>query len=112
MTDGNYSRRRLLQQSLIAATFIPAMGLRSATSLAAPPPALTPDDPAAIALAYTEKASSVDAKLNPTFKPDQNCANCVQFQGKASDTRGACNLFPGKSVAAAGWCKVWAKRPG
>jgi hypothetical protein len=107
----NYSRRWLLQQSLIAAAIIPAIGIRS-EAWGAPVPALTPADPAAGALGYTDNASSIDAKANPTYKVDQTCANCGQFRDNASDTRGACNVFPGKSVAAKGWCKVWAKRPG
>lgn len=110
MVDSNYSRRWLLKQSLIAAAIIPAIGFRS-EAWAAPAPALSPADPAASALTYTDDASAVDAKVNPTYKADQSCATCSQFQGKASDARGACNVFPGKSVAAKGWCKVWAKRP-
>jgi len=111
MVDSNYSRRWLLQRSLIAAAIIPVIGFRSAAG-AAPAPELSPADPAAGALGYTDDASAVDAKVNPTYKADQSCATCSQFQGKASDTRGTCSIFPGKSVAAKGWCKVWAKRPG
>jgi hypothetical protein len=111
MADNRCSRRWLLQQSLIAAAILPAIGIRS-EAWGAPVPALTPTDPAAGALGYTDDASSVDAKANPTYRVDQNCVTCAQYQGKASDTRGACNIFPGKSVAGKGWCKVWAKRPG
>ena len=32
--------------------------------------------------------------------------------GKAGDAEGGCNLFPGKNVKAAGWCKVWVLKPG
>ncbi len=111
MNSNYFSRRWLLQRSLIAAAIFPAIGIRS-EAWAAPAAALSPTDPAASALAYTDDASAVDAKTNPTYKADQSCATCSQFQGKASDTRGPCNIFPGKSVAAKGWCKVWAKRPG
>jgi hypothetical protein len=56
-------------------------------------------------------AAKVDVKSNPTFKPGQHCAVCVQFQGKATDKQGPCNLFPGKQVLATGWCRVWAQKP-
>lgn len=67
-------------------------------------------DPTAVALAYHEDATKVDAKTNPTYKPEQKCSNCVQLQGKAGDVWRPCNLFPGKLVHADGWCKVWVKR--
>ena len=34
------------------------------------------------------------------------------YQGKASDATAGCNIFAGHSVPAAGWCKVWAQKPG
>jgi len=54
----------------------------------------------------------VDAKANPLHKVTQKCANCLQFQGKATDKQAVCNLFPGKDVLGAGWCKVWVQKPG
>jgi hypothetical protein len=41
----------------------------------------------------------------------QACANCIQYQGAPGDSHGPCAIFPGKSVAAAGWCAVYARRP-
>jgi hypothetical protein len=79
------------------------------------PPALVPlsgADPSAKALGYVEDSTKVDAKANPTHKPEQICATCVQFQGSSSDARAACNIYPGKSVSSRGWCKVWAQKPG
>jgi High potential iron-sulfur protein len=43
-------------------------------------------------------------------KPAANCANCSQFQAKAGDAMGPCAIFPGKSVASAGWCTGWVKK--
>jgi len=57
---------------------------------------LSVDDPTAKALAYTEKST----------KEGQSCANCNLYQG-GSAASGACAIFPGKDVAAAGWCKSW-----
>jgi hypothetical protein len=36
----------------------------------------------------------------------------MQYTGKAGAASGPCNIFPGKDVAAAGWCKVWVLKPG
>jgi len=97
------SRRRFL--SLITATagvgavatLLPK--LASADALAP----LAANDPMAQALAYVDDAAKVDAAKSPTHKPGQTCANCRFFGGDKAAT-GACQLFPGKSVAAKGWC--------
>jgi hypothetical protein len=36
----------------------------------------------------------------------------MQYTGKAGSAAGPCNIFAGKDVAAAGWCKVWVLKPG
>ena len=101
MSNEKLSRRVLLNKAIAAAALIPAFALtRRAVGAVATP--LDPADPTAKALAYAETSA----------KPDQKCANCAQFQGKAGDSRAACNIFPGKTVAAAGWCSVWAKNVG
>jgi hypothetical protein len=69
-------------------------------------------DPTAKALGFLTDATKVDAASNPTFKAGQKCATCAQYQGKASDATAGCNIFAGHSVPAAGWCKVWAQKPG
>jgi hypothetical protein len=94
----------------MAGTAISALGLIAARpSGAADLPALDPKDPAAVTLGFTNDAAHVDATANPTYVHGQTCANCQQFQGKPGDVRGGCVLFAGKSVPAAGWCKVWRK---
>ena len=101
MRNGKISRRVLLNQAIAGAAFVPAFLLtRQAIGAAAAP--LDPADPMAKALAYVEASA----------KPDQQCANCAQFQGKAGDSRAGCSILPGKTVAAAGWCSVWAKKTG
>ena len=67
-------------------------------------------DPQAAALGYKADTTKVDGKKFASHKPDQNCANCALFQGKASDKAGGCPLFAGKKVAGAGWCSAWAKK--
>ncbi len=94
----------------------PATPARPAAPAAPAAPAgfvkLDPKDPAAVALAYFEDATKVDAKKFPMHKPNQFCWNCLQFQGKKGDGYKPCNLFPKKLVAENGWCKVWVKKPG
>jgi hypothetical protein len=91
----------MLNQAMTAAVLIPGFVL-TRQALGAATPLLDPADPMAKALAYIEVSA----------KPDQKCSNCAQFQGKAGDSRAACAIFPGKTVAAAGWCSVWAKKAG
>jgi hypothetical protein len=68
------------------------------------PPHLSPSDPTAQALGYTEDASKVDKAKFTAYKPGAHCGTCNFFQGKASDSYGPCQIFPGKAVASAGWC--------
>ena len=60
---------------------------------------LSLDDPTAKALGYVEVSAT----------EGQTCANCNLYQG--GDTAGACAIFPGKDVAAAGWCRSWVAKP-
>ena len=60
------------------------------------------DNPQAKALAYTEDATQA---RHPNYKAGSTCANCRFFQAST----GACSMFPGFSVAPAGWCLAWAK---
>lgn len=105
------TRRAVVKSGLLASAIVPALGLIGNTaSAAADLPALDPKDSAAVALGFINDSAKVDAAANPTHMADQKCANCEQYQGKPSDARGGCVLFPGKSVPAAGWCKVWRKK--
>jgi hypothetical protein len=111
--DNQIPRRALIKAVLFGAAAIPASALwQSAAAAAAPGPLLDSTDPTAKALGYVPDAAKVDAKTNPTFAAGQHCGVCAQFQGKATDKQGACNLFPGKQVYAAGWCRGWTKKPG
>jgi hypothetical protein len=109
MTDEKLSRRQLLQTAIAGLAAVPAAGLLARSANAE---MLSETDATAKSLGYVADAKRVDAKANPNFKPGQNCANCMQFTGKAGAASGPCNIFPGKDVAAAGWCKVWVLKPG
>ena len=73
---------------------------------------LTDDEPQAKALAYVSDASSVDAEAQPRFETGQACGNCALFMGADGDDRGPCSIFPGRLVAATGWCSVYAQKAG
>ncbi len=105
------SRRAVIKGGLIAGALVPAMGLIGNSAAAALTP-LDPNDPMAKAVKYAPDGSKVNASANPTFKPTQKCANCAQYQGKASDASAGCNIFAGHSVPAGGWCNVWAQKSG
>lgn len=62
---------------------------------------VSPEEPQAKALGYIE-VSEVDGQI---------CGNCIHATGDLNAENVGCNLFPGKEVKTAGWCKVWAARP-
>ncbi|HEY1313574.1 MAG TPA: high-potential iron-sulfur protein [Steroidobacteraceae bacterium] len=106
------TRRSVVKSGLVTSIAVAALGLtRTKASAAADLAALDPKDPAAMTLGFINDSTKIDAATNPTHTAEQTCANCEQFLGKPSDARGGCVLFPGKSVPAAGWCKVWRKKP-
>lgn len=98
------SRRRVLLTGAIAGS-----AALLSRSLIAEENAVSPDDPQAKALGYVEDASTVDTTAWPKKQPDQHCANCALFQG-GDAAYGPCSIFPGKVVAATGWCNVWAPK--
>lgn len=96
----NMTRRALVRGGLITGALIPVTGLFLSRLAGAAPEALDPSDPTAKTLGYVTKSA----------KPDQQCDNCSQFQGKSGDSQGVCTLFPGKTVASSGWCMSWVKK--
>jgi hypothetical protein len=98
----NLSRRRLLQSLTVGLPLLPLAGpLR--TALAADAPMLSPNAKEAKALKYVEDASKAEGAVKGS-----TCANCALYQGHAGAATGPCQIFPGKSVTAAGWCSSWA----
>ncbi len=112
MNDAKITRRSALRTAALG-VFAISVAAESAWAAAAAKalPVLTPADPAAKALGYIEDATKVNAKANPLFKKGQNCANCLQWDEKTAMPQGKCKIFPGKQVKAAGWCKVYVKKP-
>ena len=103
-----------LQQRLSRRTALIKIGLSvgAATAVsrlvaAADSPHLDPKDPKAAQLGYVESAAKVDARKFPSYAKGQTCENCLQLQGAAGAPYRPCTLFPGTTVAAAGWCSSW-----
>jgi hypothetical protein len=96
----NMTRRALVRNGFITGALLPVGALFSCRMAIAAPTALDPGDPTAKTLGYVTKSA----------KPDQQCDNCSQFQGKSGDAQGGCTIFPDKSVAAGGWCMSWVKK--
>jgi High potential iron-sulfur protein len=100
------SRRNFLALAGVTGAAV-LVGIRPETTLAqagAALPHLSESDPTAKALGYVEDASKVDKTKFPSMKPGARCATCNFYQGKAADSFGPCQIFPGKSVSGAGWC--------
>jgi hypothetical protein len=106
-TLSKIARRKFLQLSAVAAAgcFVQPGREAKASDL----PQLSEDDPMAKAMKYTNDASSVDPSTRNNPAAEQNCANCALIQAGEGDWR-PCQIFPGKSVNAAGWCSVWAPK--
>ncbi len=104
-----FTRRRFLATVAVA---VPAGAVLMNAATAADLPHLDVSDPSAKALLYTPDATKVDTK-NPAaarYAAGQTCANCQVIQGKDGEAHRPCAIFPGKLVAAAGWCSAWAKK--
>jgi hypothetical protein len=98
------SRRRFLQLAG-AATVVGLAGVISPRRVSADElPHLTEADATAVALGYREDASKVEDAKFATHKAGQLCSNCRFFQGTEKTAWAGCQLFPGKAVAAKGWC--------
>ena len=49
--------------------------------------------------------------VNKSAKSGQTCGNCRFYvAAKAKGGSGTCQLIPGGTVAAGGWCKSWVKK--
>jgi hypothetical protein len=103
-------RRDVIKVAVTGLLAIPVIALSREASAQTQPVKLDEKDAQAVALGYVADAKKVDAKANPSYKPEQSCSNCMQLTGKAGDAYRPCNLFPGKVVSANGWCKAWMKK--
>ena len=91
------NRRQFVSSGMALVAISPSLLLSSRNAVAADVPRLDPDDPQARALSCAHDSP----------RADNICANC-QFYTSAADAEwGPCAIFPGKQVAAGGWCSAW-----
>jgi hypothetical protein len=95
------SRRRFLKVAAGTAAAAAVVGGLPRLARAAELPHVAESDPTAKALDYVEDASK---SKNPKHKPGDVCANCQFYTDAGATPYGPCQLFPGKSVNAKGWC--------
>ena len=100
--EDNESRRQFVQKLLLGAALAPLATARPTTSDAADLPLLSPDEPEATTVKYTEDASTAKGATK-----GNNCGNCALYEGTYQSAQGPCQIFPGKHVKAAGWCSAW-----
>jgi hypothetical protein len=104
------SRRQLMQRVLAASALLPALNCVAVGSQAEGLKPLDTKDSAASALGFVVDSST--AGSNPMYKKGQHCASCAHYLGQTSDAIGGCNIYPGRSVPANGWCAGWGARSG
>jgi len=111
MERSKLTRRVFLRNAAVA--FPVGVVVIEGTAQAQDLPHLTEDDPTAKALFYVHDAAEIDTSAPgyERYEEGQSCANCIQLQGEAGAEWRPCVLFPGKLVAATGWCSVWTKKP-
>lgn len=97
------SRRRFLKMAAGTAAMAAVAGTGTFSRLAHASglTPLSPSDPMAKALHYTNDASTTK---NPKHKKGNDCSNCMFYKGKPGAKRGPCQLFPGHTVSSKGWC--------
>ena len=111
MSTEGLSRRRFIRNAALA--FPVGVVVIESTVEAQDLPHVELDDPTAKALGYVHDVKDLDrdSPLAANYEEGEHCANCIQLMGTEGDDWRPCNLFPGKLVAAAGWCSVWTKKP-
>lgn len=88
-------KRRALLKGIFAIPVLTFAGFQTSAQAAM----LSTSDPTAKALGYTE-SSTIEGKI---------CSNCILFSAPSGDA-GNCAIFPGKQVAAAGYCNSWSAK--
>jgi hypothetical protein len=102
----NGSNRRIFLMQVAAGGTVLATGAAQAQGA----PMVNEKDAQPMALGYAADTTKVDAKKFPKHAATQMCSNCTLYTGKAGDAGGPCGIFPGKQVAAKGWCSAYVKK--
>lgn len=103
---GQINRRQFIKLSAGSAVVVPFF-VSLPASAGAHLPRVEEDDAQAMALGYKHDSAEVDQAKHAKHTPEQICSGCTLYQGKDGDEWGPCAIFPGKEVAAAGWCSAF-----
>ncbi|MHC1479459.1 high-potential iron-sulfur protein [Frateuria aurantia] len=101
------SRRRFLGAAGSLGVTALGLGLLPVKASAADLPHVTDADATAKALSYVADAGK---SANPARKPNTDCSSCQFYSGPKGKGFGPCQMFPGKSVSAVGWCQAYSAR--
>ncbi len=110
--NNSISRRRFIAGTLIISILDISRPLLAQTL-----PKVAETDPTAAALGYKHNVADIDSMMFPGRETAADgdthfCNTCILYtEESAGSDWGACALFPGKSVAAEGWCNVWSAKP-
>lgn len=110
MKNKSIDRRRFVKVAAGALATIPLVAIPLTGSAQAESDKLAEDNPSALALGYKEKSSEVDSEKHLNHNDQQLCSGCALYTGDAG-AWGGCAIFPGKQVAADGWCAAYAAKP-
>lgn len=88
----------------------PAPAQEPAPATAGTMPLVEETQAQAVALGYVADHTRADTVKFKSYVAGNQCSNCALYLGKSGDTEGPCPLFPGKHVAAVGWCNSWVKK--
>ena len=101
-------RRRLLKLAALGLAAAPFASSFFATPARAADAPMVDEaaDPTAKALGYHCEGGKNPARTDKTAF----CDGCMFFTANPGGKSGACQLFPGKSVCAKGWCSSWQKK--
>ena len=105
----NTGRRSFLRAgslAVVSATIAGSVG----NAAAAPAARVDEKDAQAQSLGYLHDATKVAKAKFKAYQAGQTCANCTLYQGKPADAWAGCPIFPGKQVAAKGWCSAYVKK--
>ena len=106
MSNKRIDRRSFVKGAVGSLAGIPLV----ITAAHAANPKLDEEDTAAVALGYKEMSSNVDSGKYPNHDEMQICGGCSLYVGTA-EPWGDCAVFPGKQVAAKGWCAAFVAKP-
>jgi phage tail sheath protein FI len=98
------ARRVFMMQVAVGGAALCGIGVAQAA------PMVSETEPTALGLGYKADTTKVDNTKYAKHQATQKCVNCQLYQGAADSKAGLCPLFPGKQVAANGWCSAWVKK--